>query len=41
MSVLVLAHAGHWLVDIAFFLVPVGTLLLTSLVLNSRGPKDR
>jgi hypothetical protein len=41
MSFLVLAHAGHWLVDLAFFVVPVGTLLVTIVVLNRRGPKDR
>jgi hypothetical protein len=40
MSFLVLAHAGHWLVDLAFFVVPVGTLLATIVVLNRRGPKD-
>jgi hypothetical protein len=37
MSFLVIAHAGHWLVDLAFFLVPVGTLVVTILVLNRRG----
>ena len=40
MSFLVLAHAGHWLVDLAFFVVPVGFLLMTIVVLNRRGPKD-
>jgi hypothetical protein len=40
MSFLVLAHAGHWLVDLAFFVVPVGILLVTIVVLNRRGPKD-
>lgn len=36
-----LAHAGHILIDAGIFLVPVGTVLLTILVLNRWGPKDR
>jgi hypothetical protein len=34
-----LAHAGHWLADAAFFVVPVGSILLTILVLRRWGPK--
>lgn len=36
-----LAHAGHILIDGAIFLVPVGTIVLTILLLNRWGPKDR
>ena len=36
-----LAHAGHVLIDAAFFLVPVGSIGLMILILNRRGPKDR
>jgi hypothetical protein len=32
-----LAHAGHVLVDIAIFIVPVGAVGLTLLILNLRG----
>jgi hypothetical protein len=35
-----LAHAGHWLADAAFFVVPVGSILLTIFVLRRWGPKD-
>ena len=41
MSFLLLAHAGHWLVDIALFVVPVGSVLITILALRRWGPKDR
>ena len=34
-----LAHAGHILIDAAFFLVPVGSIGLMILILNRRGPK--
>ena len=34
---LVLAHAGHVLVDVAIFIVPVGAVGLTLLILNLRG----
>jgi hypothetical protein len=40
-TVLLLAHAGHVLVDAAIFLVPVGALGLMILVLNRWGPKDQ
>jgi hypothetical protein len=33
-----LAHAGHILAGAALFLVPVGGLGLTILILNRRGP---
>jgi hypothetical protein len=36
-----LAHAGHVIVDVAIFLVPVGTVLVTILVLRRWGPRDR
>jgi hypothetical protein len=36
-----LAHAGHILIDAAFFLVPVGSIGLMILILNKWGPKDR
>jgi hypothetical protein len=35
-----LAHAGHWLANVAFFLVPVGSILAMIWILNRRGPKD-
>ena len=35
-----LAHAGHILADAAFFLVPVGSILLVIYILNRVGPKD-
>ncbi|HKH42268.1 MAG TPA: hypothetical protein VKA41_10495 [Solirubrobacterales bacterium] len=35
-----LAHAAHVIVDTAFFLVPVGSILLTIFVLRRWGPKD-
>ena len=35
-----LAHAGHVIVDLAFFVVPVGSILLTIFVLRRWGPKD-
>jgi hypothetical protein len=35
-----LAHAGHILADAAFFLFPVGSILLMVWILNKRGPKD-
>jgi hypothetical protein len=35
-----LAHAGHWLADAAFFVVPVGSILLMILALRRWGPKD-
>jgi hypothetical protein len=38
---IVVAHAGHVIVDVAIFLVPVGSVLLTILVLRRWGPKDR
>ena len=41
MSFLSLAHAGHVIVDVAVFLVPVGSVVLTILVLRRWGPKDR
>jgi hypothetical protein len=34
---MVLAHAGHVIVDAAFFVVPVGTVALLLLVANLRG----
>jgi hypothetical protein len=34
---LTLAHAGHVLVDVAIFIVPVGAVGLTLLILNLRG----
>ena len=39
--VIPLAHAGHLIVDAAFFLVPVGSILLTVWGLNRWGPKDQ
>jgi hypothetical protein len=36
-----LAHAGHVLVDVAVFLVPVGTVALALLWANLRGRRDR
>jgi hypothetical protein len=38
---ILIAHAGHVIVDAAIFLVPVGSVLLTILVLRRWGPKDR
>jgi hypothetical protein len=38
---IVLAHAGHILIDAAIFLVPVGTVVLTILALRLWGPKNR
>ena len=35
-----LAHAGHVIADAAFFVVPVGSILLTIWALNRWGPKD-
>jgi hypothetical protein len=35
-----LAHAGHVIVDVAFFLVPVGSILLMIFILNRQGRKD-
>ena len=35
-----LAHAGHILIDGAFFLVPVGSILLVVWILNRVGPKE-
>jgi hypothetical protein len=35
-----LAHAGHVLIDAAFFLVPVGSIGVMILILNKKGPKD-
>jgi hypothetical protein len=35
-----LAHAGHILIDGAFFLLPVGSILVMVLILNRKGPKD-
>jgi hypothetical protein len=35
-----LAHAAHVIVDLAFFVVPVGSILLTIFVLRRWGPKD-
>ena len=35
--ILLIAHAGHVLVDVAIFLVPVGAVGLTLLILNLRG----
>jgi hypothetical protein len=35
-----LAHAGHWLADAAFFVVPVSSVVLTILALRRWGPKD-
>ena len=40
MTFLVLAHAGHVLADAAFFVVPVGSVLLTIWALKRWGPKD-
>jgi hypothetical protein len=34
---MVLAHAGHVIVDIAFFAVPVGTVALLLAIANLRG----
>jgi hypothetical protein len=39
--VIPLAHAGHIIADAAFFLVPVGSILLTVWALNRWGPKDQ
>ena len=39
--VIPLAHAGHWLSNVAFFVVPVGSILLTIWALNRWGPKDQ
>jgi hypothetical protein len=38
--VIPLAHAAHWLADAAFFVVPVGSILLTIFILRRWGPKD-
>jgi hypothetical protein len=38
--VIPLAHAAHWLANVAFFAVPVGSIVLTILVLRRWGPKD-
>jgi hypothetical protein len=38
---ILIAHAGHVIVDAAIFLVPVGSVLLTILALRRWGPKDR
>jgi hypothetical protein len=35
--ILTLAHAGHVLIDVAIFIVPVGAVALTLLILNLRG----
>jgi hypothetical protein len=40
MSFLLLAHTGHVLADVAIFLVPVGSVVLTIWALNRWGPKD-
>jgi hypothetical protein len=34
---LLVAHAGHVLIDAAIFLVPVGAVALTLLIANLRG----
>jgi hypothetical protein len=34
---MVLAHAGHVIVDVAVFVVPVGTVAVLLLVANLRG----
>jgi hypothetical protein len=39
--VIPLAHAGHIVLDAAFFLVPVGSILVTIWALRRWGPKDR
>jgi hypothetical protein len=36
-----LAHAAHVLVDVAFFVVPVGTIGVTLLILNRRERGER
>jgi hypothetical protein len=36
-----LAHAGHVLVDVAVFLVPVGTVALVLLWANLHGRRNR
>jgi len=41
LSALPIAHAGHVLIDLAIFLVPLGSLLVTIVVLRLRGPRDR
>jgi hypothetical protein len=38
--VIPLAHAGHVIVDAAFFVVPVGSILLTIWALRRWGPRD-
>jgi hypothetical protein len=38
--VIPLAHAGHWLANVAFFVVPVGSILLTIWALRRWGPRD-
>jgi hypothetical protein len=35
-----LAHAAHVIVDTAMFVIPVGSVVLTILVLRRWGPKD-
>ena len=35
-----LAHAGHVIVDVAMFAIPVGSVLLTILALRRWGPRD-
>jgi len=40
-SFLLLAHAGHVIADAAFFVVPVGSVVLTIVALRRWGPKDR
>jgi hypothetical protein len=40
-DVVLVAHAGHILVDAAIFVVPVGSVLLTVFALNRWGPRDR
>jgi hypothetical protein len=39
-SFLLLAHAGHVIVDVAVFLVPVGSVLLMILALRRWGSRD-
>jgi hypothetical protein len=38
--VIPLAHAGHVIADLAVFVVPVGSVLLTILALRRWGPRD-
>jgi hypothetical protein len=34
------AHAGHVLIDLAVFLIPVGTIAVVLLIANLRGRAD-